>query len=89
MERKATIESFSKKLSSSRAATKGLSKALMQAEIKQKRANEVCATGFPFKTITFLFWVILNILVLFLGGIGGQEATGRCQVAKSAIGARE
>ena len=41
MERKATVESFSKKLSSSRAATKGLSKALMQAEIKQKRAVEV------------------------------------------------
>jgi len=45
MERKATIESVSKKLSSSRAATKGLSKALMEAEVDRKKALEVSVGG--------------------------------------------
>ena len=41
MERKATVDSIAKKLSSSRAATKALSKALTEAEIYRKRAVEV------------------------------------------------
>jgi hypothetical protein len=41
MERMATVGSVARKLSSSRAATKALSKALTESEIDRKKASEV------------------------------------------------
>lgn len=88
MERKATVDSISKKLSSSRAATQALSKALTEAEIDRKRASDVS------DCMHLMRWVLVvsqlttaTHVISFVGKQCDQETVGRIQVKMPSIGA--